>query len=549
MGQPLSPFQGANEAAKFIQAAMNAPTNLAASGVAMTVANIDGSPIGTNITVSGAGTTPQTPDYVRLEDGTSGTLATITQFHASDNQALGSGNGLYTGGVAQIVNQPGTLDRARETGIDQVAAVGLPAGSQQLAVPFNSSVVANITAGANRIVTPANMSGIKVGSQVLVDSGTAQETVVVTATTLTTFTATFVNSHTGPGIPTLTFWYNQARDASTGDLITASGLSPSATYLFNSAKQVFEYDRSANGELDGASGQGTAVAAEYEFNGGGPGTAVSQSGVNNFDRARNLSGKGFTSSNITAGGGAGSTAVTLLAATGLQAGAPIYFDITVSGTQEVAYTVPTYAPGTNPVYLQTALINSHTNASWDTYTPNGPGLNGFLATGIGIEEEALYNPVDGKFYIERSATQDGVAAANVVLESVALWNGTAMDRQRGNLDNISLLSGTFTTTQTGTDQTNYNARGVIVTFDITAGTTLLLTLEIDYKDPVSGKYVALLTGVQQTAVGTTSLTIYPGNTVAANVSASTILPRTWRVKVTAGNANSATYTIGASLLV
>lgn len=431
MGNALSPFQGANEENKFIQAGMNYPTNTTASGVVIAVANIDGSPIGTNITVSGAGTTPQTPDYVRLEDGTTTNLATVAAFHNADNQSLsGTSYGLFTGGVAQIVNQPGTLDRARETGIDNIASVGVPAGSQQLGVPFNSSVAASISTGS-QVVTPASMAGIKVGSQVLVDTGTNQETVVVTATTSTTFTATFAKSHTGPGIPTVVFWYNQARDASVGDRVTASGLSPSATFLYNNNQQVFEYDRSANGELDGASGQGTSIAAEYEFNGGGPGTAISQSGVNNFDRARNLSGKGFTSSNITAGGGATSTAVTLASTTGLMPGSPVYFDITTSGTQEVAYVTPTYAPGTNPVYLQTALINSHTNASWDSYSPNGPGLNGFLATGIGIEEEALYNPVDGKFYIERSATQDGVAGANVVMENPALFNGVGFDRATG----------------------------------------------------------------------------------------------------------------------
>lgn len=77
MGNALSPFQGANEANKFIQASMNAPTNLSASGVVVAVSNIDGSPIGTNITVSGAGTTPQAPDYVRIEDATTTTLAIV----------------------------------------------------------------------------------------------------------------------------------------------------------------------------------------------------------------------------------------------------------------------------------------------------------------------------------------------------------------------------------------------------------------------------------------------------------------------------------------
>lgn len=46
-------------------------------------------------------------------------------------------------------------------------------------------------------VTPASIFGIHVGDSLLVDVNAAQETVLVTAVTDTTFTATFANSHSG----------------------------------------------------------------------------------------------------------------------------------------------------------------------------------------------------------------------------------------------------------------------------------------------------------------------------------------------------------------
>lgn len=130
------------------------------------------------------------------------------------------------------------------------------------------------------------------------------------------------------------------------------------------------------------------------------------------------------------------------------------------------------------------------------------------------------------------------------------WNGTNADRQRGNLDNVSLIAASgVTTTQTGADQTNYNARGLHVVLDMTTVGTGSVTLEIDGKDPVSGKYYAILTGAAVTTNSTNVYKVYPGITAAANVSASDILPRTWRVKVTANNANATTYTVAAMLVV
>jgi hypothetical protein len=101
-----------------------------------------------------------------------------------------------------------------------------------------------------------------------------------------------------------------------------------------------------------------------------------------------------------------------------------------------------------------------------------------------------------------------------------------------------------TTTQTGADIDNPAATGVKVVLDMTAVGTGSVTLTIQGKDKISGKYYTLLTGAAVTTNVTNVYTIFPGATAAANVTVNETLPRTWRWLVTANNANAATYTVG-----
>lgn len=64
------------------------------------------------------------------------------------------------------------------------------------ALLVNTTSATTITAGANVVVTPASMTNIVVGAYLYFSLGTGTaETVVVTAVTSTTFTATFANNH------------------------------------------------------------------------------------------------------------------------------------------------------------------------------------------------------------------------------------------------------------------------------------------------------------------------------------------------------------------
>lgn len=145
------------------------------------------------------------------------------------------------------------------------------------------------------------------------------------------------------------------------------------------------------------------------------------------------------------------------------------------------------------------------------------------------------------------AQQAGEAGGSVALVEVADSNGNAL----GNTDGVVLMASTAqTTTQTLGDFINPNARGVIICVDTTVnGTACSNVVTINIKDPVSGKYSTILTGAAIVGVSTVFYTIYPGVTPATNLAVSYPLPHTYQVKVTAGNANSATYSVGASYII
>ena len=77
---------------------------------------------------------------------------------------------------------------------------GPPAGTAPVVNEIRVALPAThgtIGGTGTRTVTPASMTDIYVGSVLLIDVSTPQETVTVTAITATTFTAVFANSHSG----------------------------------------------------------------------------------------------------------------------------------------------------------------------------------------------------------------------------------------------------------------------------------------------------------------------------------------------------------------
>lgn len=133
----------------------------------------------------------------------------------------------------------------------------------------------------------------------------------------------------------------------------------------------------------------------------------------------------------------------------------------------------------------------------------------------------------------------------------ALFNETTWDRNRNNTEGTLLASAARTATTNTSDQTNYNARGVLISLDVSAnpGGGETLSLDIQYKDPISGNYASLfpVTVVSTASNGTFSVELYPGavetGAIAALFVQGLALPRTWRARVVHSAAGSWTYSL------
>jgi hypothetical protein len=133
-----------------------------------------------------------------------------------------------------------------------------------------------------------------------------------------------------------------------------------------------------------------------------------------------------------------------------------------------------------------------------------------------------------------------------------LWNSATWDREMGNIDGTALADASRTAgTVEGADIINYNHRGAHVVIQRSTGNAHLL-LTIQGKDELFDAYYNIFSGVTLSGTGTASYIVYPGvSAVAANISlgvSSTVLPRTWRVKVVPSTSPTAAYGVGYSLI-
>lgn len=118
-----------------------------------------------------------------------------------------------------------------------------------------------------------------------------------------------------------------------------------------------------------------------------------------------------------------------------------------------------------------------------------------------------------------------------------------------NQDVTVLASAARTATIDSADQSNTKGKGLHVVIDVTAIVTApSITVKIQGKDALSGKYYDILVSAAISTVSTTILKVYPALTAAANSIANDILPKSWRVRVEHANADSITYSVGASVI-
>jgi hypothetical protein len=160
---------------------------------------------------------------------------------------------------------------------------------------------------------------------------------------------------------------------------------------------------------------------------------------------------------------------------------------------------------------------------------------------------------------ENSAIADGLAnttvggmcisgaAATVQLATAAtVFNGTTWDRERGNFNTLTGDNSTLQTgglTLAGAQQTNYNARGAIITAILGSVTGTLPTLSMQLQwSPDGGttwvNYGAATAAIAAVSGATVSVMVYPVTwstftSGAGDVQIAAPLPRTWRIFYTA----------------
>lgn len=113
-----------------------------------------------------------------------------------------------------------------------------------------------------------------------------------------------------------------------------------------------------------------------------------------------------------------------------------------------------------------------------------------------------------------------------------------------------LASAVRTVLQTSADIPVAYAREIDVILDVTvdAASAASLTLTINGKDSVSGKYYAILSGAAVSTVSTNVYKVGIGLPATANVSANCGVPDIIQIAIAVGGASPATYSVGLNMI-
>ena len=181
-------------------------------------------------------------------------------------------------------------------------------------------------------------------------------------------------------------------------------------------------------------------------------------------------------------------------------------------------------------------------------TPKAVTNEGRSELGIGLGTSGAHGLL-GIFtrpYDEADTARSGLAVLPVA------WNGDTFDMSVNNEELIILASAARTATLQSADQVNYNGSGLIVIVDFeTEVDTVSITPYLQIKDSISGNYFTIWTAAAAIeAVGTFAYLFAPGGAAGSFTEAVNLrLARTWRFGMTHADADSATYSVSAVILV
>ena len=147
--------------------------------------------------------------------------------------------------------------------------------------------------------------------------------------------------------------------------------------------------------------------------------------------------------------------------------------------------------------------------------------------------------IDAKFP-NAAAAADAYANPTITHEGadLMLFNGSTWDRARNNFVTTADSSAARTSTVAGATVTNFNAKGAVITINVTAvsGTSPTLVAKLQYSPDGTTwiDYTNKPVTATISATGQTTLIVCPGVTEVVNSAVSLPLPRTVRMYYTIG---------------
>jgi hypothetical protein len=324
---------------------------------------------------SGASADPQVikkAAAVRLQDGSNGNQVTVQAFHNADNQQLSATSyGLLTGGVPQLVNLAGGLDRQREVTTDNNPGQGYPIAVTAMGMSLVTTSSGNYAIGTSTFTLTA-VSGtyngvpwsIQPGTILIFEPDTAnQESLEVSTVNAGTKVVTTISNST----------------------IAHNG----STTAFKISGFTYNIQRDASGEPSGTRGRGAPTAIPYLYNGG------AANGTANYDKLRSLEGEKGVVTYLTSAAAAGATSVVLASATGYVAGEHLVVLDAITGPDKL-YSRQDYTNGTTTVVLENLPANAHAVGGSSTLTSSpSAGATTFTvasSTGQTQNQYAIINP-------------------------------------------------------------------------------------------------------------------------------------------------------------
>jgi hypothetical protein len=178
------------------------------------------------------------------------------------------------------------------------------------------------------------------------------------------------------------------------------------------------------------------------------------------------------------------------------------------------------------------------------------GSDGAIHTKLTGSNAVNIKDSNGTSVFASSAVGDNNPGGFLAAGQYGFNGGTTWDRWRNNTEGTLLASAARTANGLSPNQTNYNARGVILHFNCTAaGATGGITLLFGYIDPVSGTRYEITGPKLTTTTGFRTMVIYPSATTGATNNINFAVPRAWFAIVRPDDGASYTYSVGYSLIL